>query len=248
MPRVHTTGSGDTTLLFVHGWLCSSAFWRHQLALADTYRIVRFDLPGHGERVAEPVSPAEVTMEALADEVVRAAEDAGADRLVLVGHSMGGQLAAMASPKLGRRLRGIVGVDSFENLSRYGESSLRRTLTLLPFRLAFRPTVRLFVRLTCPRGADPSVRRWIQGEMTRPAKRVAIAAASSYAALDDRRLSASITAPVVGIQSMDPISPVFASDPRVHTLEMPGCGHFPMLTTPVAFNARLREAIEALDR
>src|SRR3972149_3135128 len=42
-------GSGDVTLLFVHGWSCDSRYWREQVPyFAKKYRVVTVDLAGHG--------------------------------------------------------------------------------------------------------------------------------------------------------------------------------------------------------
>src|SRR5258706_14208289 len=49
--RVHykVLGSGEPTLVLVHGWTCNLGFWKGQAALADSARLVLVDLPGHGQ-------------------------------------------------------------------------------------------------------------------------------------------------------------------------------------------------------
>jgi hypothetical protein len=42
-------GSGEPTLVFVHGWSCDARYWREQLPyFSKTHRIVLLDLAGHG--------------------------------------------------------------------------------------------------------------------------------------------------------------------------------------------------------
>ncbi len=42
-------GSGEPTLVFVHGWSCDSRYWREQVpALSPKHRVVVLDLAGHG--------------------------------------------------------------------------------------------------------------------------------------------------------------------------------------------------------
>ncbi|MDB5060682.1 MAG: hypothetical protein JWP67_525, partial [Mucilaginibacter sp.] len=44
------TGSGDTTLLFVHGWCINKSYWADQIAhFSKGYRVVAIDLPGFGK-------------------------------------------------------------------------------------------------------------------------------------------------------------------------------------------------------
>jgi pimeloyl-ACP methyl ester carboxylesterase len=87
--RVHykTLGRGKTTLVFVHGWTCDMTFWRSQVgALAGKVRLVLIDLPGHGQSDKPKV---DYTMDRFARAVNAVMKDAGVERAVLVGHSMG---------------------------------------------------------------------------------------------------------------------------------------------------------------
>jgi len=45
----HVSGSGDITLVFIHGWSCDSRYWRMQVPYFEgRYRVVTVDLAGHG--------------------------------------------------------------------------------------------------------------------------------------------------------------------------------------------------------
>jgi pimeloyl-ACP methyl ester carboxylesterase len=78
------------TVVFVHGWTCSLRFWQYQLLeLGDRYRLVAFDLRGHGH--SEGAAGGDYSMDALAadlDAVLNACVLDG-DVALLVGHSMG---------------------------------------------------------------------------------------------------------------------------------------------------------------
>ena len=90
--HVRNEGSGEVTLLFVHGLGASGVTWGGCVAaLAPRFRCVTVDLLGHG---ASPVpdDPAEYTRDgALADldDVIASANGP----VVLVGHSLGGYLS-----------------------------------------------------------------------------------------------------------------------------------------------------------
>src|SRR6266849_4963830 len=87
--KVHykSLGTGDTALVFVHGWTCNMNFWRYQVpAFEGKIRMILVDLPGHGESDKPKVDyPPEFFAKSV-DAVLR---DAGVEKAVLAGHSMG---------------------------------------------------------------------------------------------------------------------------------------------------------------
>jgi len=45
-----SSGEGETTLVFVHGWSCDRTYWKAQQAeFSRDFRVVLVDLAGHGE-------------------------------------------------------------------------------------------------------------------------------------------------------------------------------------------------------
>ena len=99
LPRVGAITSGPAesvpTLLFLPGWGASKELWWNTLRLLGTeYRCVAVDLPGtHGT----PFDPARVTMRHLADWVAHVCTLLNAPRVTLVGHSLGGNMAAQTA-------------------------------------------------------------------------------------------------------------------------------------------------------
>ena len=88
--KIHstTTGAGPQTVILVHGYTCDESTWTEQVpALATRYRVITLDLPGHGRSDVPPVDKFSMDLFARAIEAVRA--EAKAERVVLVGHSMG---------------------------------------------------------------------------------------------------------------------------------------------------------------
>lgn len=80
------------TVLFHHGVGACGAVWDGWTpALADRFRLVRFDLRGHG---ASPLPPGfEWSLDSTVDDLGAVADAAGADRFHLVGESLGGTVA-----------------------------------------------------------------------------------------------------------------------------------------------------------
>lgn len=91
--RLHylDAGTGDQTFVLVHGM---GGRWQHWLEtiplLAENGRVLALDLPGFGR--SEP-SAATVSLDGFADAAAELIRGLGIERVVLVGHSMGGPIA-----------------------------------------------------------------------------------------------------------------------------------------------------------
>lgn len=88
--KIHssTAGKGPKTVILVHGWTCDETTWNSQVpVLSKTYRVITLDLPGHGQSPVPADHKLSMDLFARAVEAVR--KDSKADRVVVVGHSMG---------------------------------------------------------------------------------------------------------------------------------------------------------------
>jgi len=84
-------GEGAQTLLFVHGWMGSSAVWREQISyFAKTNRVVTFDLTGYGQSN----KPADLTYapEVWLDDIDILIDHLNLNNPILIGWSMGGAI------------------------------------------------------------------------------------------------------------------------------------------------------------
>lgn len=97
--RSVTAGRGEPTLVLIHGFGDNLMTWRAVFdRLATRHRVVAFDLPGFG---ASGKPPGPYTLDAMTERV-RALVRGLDGPLVLVGHSMGGEIAlnvALAEPE-----------------------------------------------------------------------------------------------------------------------------------------------------
>jgi pimeloyl-ACP methyl ester carboxylesterase len=87
--KVHykSLGEGKTAVVFIHGWCCDHSVWHAQAAAFDgKARMLFVDLPGYGR---SDIPKTDCTMELFAKGIDAVLKDAGVDRAVLVGHSMG---------------------------------------------------------------------------------------------------------------------------------------------------------------
>ena len=106
--RLHYTqsGAGPLTVVLTHGLAAGEATWAAQVpALADRYRVLTWDLRGHGR--SAPV-PQRCTLGELAAELRCVLDDAGVERAVVLGHSAGGVIAMQFALDNPARTAGLV--------------------------------------------------------------------------------------------------------------------------------------------
>lgn len=79
-------------VVLIHGWASSNRMWDSLIAgLADTYRCVAPDLPGHGDSNKPPMDW--YTIDHFAGIVAHLCQALDLHRVALIGHSMGGTIA-----------------------------------------------------------------------------------------------------------------------------------------------------------
>lgn len=164
-----------TPALFCDGIGCDGYVWRYlREDLADRFGI-HPHYRGHG-RTAPPRDAKRVTVEDLADDVSAVLDDVQVDRAILIGHSMGVQVALETYRRHRDRVAGLVlicGAPSHPLKTFRGSAALedllpivqkwihrvpgvvnRVTRTLLPTRLAYEVASRLEIRRELVEPAD----------------------------------------------------------------------------------------------
>ena len=106
--HIDDNGPGDELpVVFVHAFGGSLVHWADQLAhLRPGRRAIGFDLRGHGRSEAS-VGPDD-TIEDLADDIGAVVDGLGLERVVLVGHSIGGAAAVAYAGKRPQRVAGML--------------------------------------------------------------------------------------------------------------------------------------------
>ena len=88
-------GSGHP-FVFIHGWAATRRFWHFQIErLSEQYRTVALDLRGHGD--SQKQGDLDFSVERMAEDVRELIEHLQLDGFILVGHSLGGVVAARVS-------------------------------------------------------------------------------------------------------------------------------------------------------
>ena len=107
-------GKGDTTILFLHGWCINGNYWRNQVDyFSKKYNVIAIDLPGFGESKAERT---DWTIEEYSKDVLAFIETLDLKNVVLIGHSMPGEIMLQIALSNSPNVIGIIGVDNFKTI------------------------------------------------------------------------------------------------------------------------------------
>jgi pimeloyl-[acyl-carrier protein] methyl ester esterase len=257
----HQQGSGRP-LLFVHGWCMSGQVWQRQQVLADQYRVLTFDLRGHGYSTVPTGGMGGFA--GYAADLVDLMEALDLQDTVLVGWSLGAQVLLKAYAAIAARVAGIVLV---------GATPRFTAAPYFPFGLPPKEAegMRLKIRRNLERTLDGFHRQlFVAGELANPQLQETVQAIlagvpvpSTAAALDGlealmtaemQHEAASVSCPALLLHGdQDPICLPQASAwlaeqmPASRRLLYHGCGHAPFLSRADQFNHDLRQFVEGLD-
>lgn len=104
--------AGTPMVLCLHGWLDNAAsFSRLGPALADIGQVVAIDLAGHGQSGHRPIGTEYALLEYVRDVAVIVAS-LPTEKLVLVGHSLGGIIASLYASAFPEKVAQLVMIDS----------------------------------------------------------------------------------------------------------------------------------------
>jgi pimeloyl-ACP methyl ester carboxylesterase len=236
-------------LVFVHGWSCDASYWRKQVEyFKDKYHMVLVDLAGHGRSGSEREN---YTMEAFGQDVKAVVESIGAEKVVLIGHSMGALVIAEAARLMPEKVIGLVAIDDLQNVEYpLGEEQFKEMTT--PFKEDFKQGVRSFVTGML-RSDNSPVNEWVISDMSLAEPRVALSAINGslggYLTGDVAKLFDGLDVPVVAVNA--DLWPTDVEANRRHIrdfelIELDGLDHFLMLKAPERFNPALEQAVKMI--
>ena len=241
-------GDGEPALVFVHCWSCNRSFWREQLGpFAEDHTVVALDLPGHGASGRDRKT---WSLEAYADDVSRLAEELDLDRVVLVGHSMGGPVSLLAAAKLEERVIGVICADTLHDAAfKLPEEALQGWIQ--SFEQDYEAGMRQGMASMVP--SDQALRAWIVEEALKADRVATKALIPELGAFD---LAAALSAVDVPVRCVNAVPyGEYALPTAVETnrryadfdaVLVDGVGHFLQLERPEAFNPRMREMLEQI--
>lgn len=138
--NVQVRGTGETAMVFAHGFGCDQNMWRHvSPAFEGDFQTVLFDNVGAGSSLLDAYEPSRYgDLAGYADDLIEIIRELGFAGVVFVGHSVSamiGVLAAIKAPELFSKLV-LVGpspryIDDDGYVGGFGASQIEELLTFL---------------------------------------------------------------------------------------------------------------------
>jgi len=237
--RYGVRGAGDVTLVFVHCWTCNHTFWDRQVEhFSRDYRVVWLDLAGHGDSGSRRER---YTMQAFGQDVASVVEAVGAQRVVLIGHSMGGPVSVEAAGRLGGKVLGIVGVDTFHTSFPYPQTEAAIAALVKPFEDNFPMTTQQMIGTMFTPQSDPAVKAWVLTQFDGSKKALGVSAMYELLRWKAAGNLERYKGPLRNINA----APTGKEQPlHPSVVLIPGVGHFVAQEKPAAFNAALQGIVD----
>ena len=239
-------GKGATTLVFVHCWSCERSFWRNQAdEFADRYQVITLDLGGHGQ---SGKNRKKWTVLGLAADVKAVADKLNLQKMILVGHSMGGPVSLEAARLMRGRVAGVIVVDTLHDAeAEFPTQMLQQIAEKL--KADFAGTMMGFMGGMFGKNADPAVRQWVAQRSQAANPDVAVALMLDFANVDAKKLLAASGVPVRAINASAVTKTNVAGNRKYADFDavlIDDAGHFLQLERPKEFNQDLARWAAAL--
>jgi pimeloyl-ACP methyl ester carboxylesterase len=249
-------GSGDTTILFVHGWAINRSFWQQQVdAFAQRYTVVAVDLGGHGESGHNRNS---WNINDFANDVTAVIDTLRLKKVILVGHSMAGDIVVETALARPNDVIGVIGIDNLNDFTSSFSPEEQKQIDgfIQALKQNFTETVVAYTKgsLFPENYADTvSVNRVIRSikQMDSTIATNTLAGLIAYSTTEAQEVS-KLKLPLHLIESnrtvvnKDTLAKYCKTGFYVKTIN--GTGHYPMIERPAEFNALLQETIDDIEK
>ncbi|MGQ9719775.1 MAG: alpha/beta fold hydrolase [Candidatus Jordarchaeum sp.] len=231
-------------IVFIHGSMGSHVSWEFQKPLADGYRLVLLDLPGHGG--SDPLD-GEISVKLYTDYVAEFVQGLGIEKMVVVGHSLGGAICIQLALDYTELLSGMVLVGSGAKLG-----VLPTILEAL--KTNFKESIELAIgSMAFAEKASPTLVEMTKNECLKCRQEVGFADFNSCNNFDARERLSEISVPtLIIVGTEDKLTPVKwsqylndkISDSFLKIIE--NAGHMVMIEQPEELNQALLDFLRSL--
>ncbi|MCH8683750.1 alpha/beta fold hydrolase [Pedomonas mirosovicensis] len=221
--RAGNPGEAEHPLVLVHGWCCDHGAMKPVTDAFPERHVISVDLLGHGRSPASNSYSIETQAAALMQAVP--------DGAILVGHSMGAQVAVEAAVQAPERVAGLVLLDPapivpHDSAKAYTEDMRRHIDRMDPEQLS--DMLEVFGRRQIVKAADQTAVESLIEVMTRTPAAVVRACWDAVCNWDGPAAFARLTCPALAIVIERPLNrPVNLAKayPKVMTGQVTGAGH-----------------------
>jgi|TARA_B110000263_G_scaffold40385_1_gene32106 pimeloyl-ACP methyl ester carboxylesterase len=231
-------GTGNKTLLFIHGYGCNSKYWWAQLQhFSKNYRVISIDIGGHGE---SGTNRNDYTMANFGGDVVAVMNEENIKQSYLIGHSMGGPVALEAAVVLQDRVTAIIGVDTFHNIAKGPASPFVKLMVNTMFRFRQSSSTNDAVTKQFREDANLDLKNWVSQKAETTDPRASRGSLSSIIAMDYPTQLKKINVPIITLNSrfwMDTeVEEGHKEYSKYEVSFIDEVGHYVMMEKPTYFN------------
>ncbi len=236
------TGNGVPVLL-THGYSASHAMWRDQVAtLSQSYKIVTWDMHGHGATESSD-RPEDYSEQNTVDDMVALLDEAGAEKAVVGGLSLGGYMSLAFYRRHPERVSALMLFDTGPGFKKDDarakwNANATRTAEILE-----------------AKGIEPLARNSAEVRLAehRSAPALALAARGMLAQVDGSVINslADVKVPTLVLVGADDKPFIAATDymaskiPNATKVVIEGAGHAANIDQPEAFNAAVDDFLSS---
>lgn len=245
------TGKNDTTLLFVHGWGINKGYWANQVGyFGQHFRVVTIDLPGFGQSGKNRAKWGTADFAADVDSVIAQLH---LKKVILIGHSMAGDIVLQSAIDNPDKVIGVVGVDNFMSVGEPQTEADKKSFAnaMAAMRKDFKPVVtEYFNKILFSKTTPEDVKTHVLKDATSVDPNIGVSVMEQTEGFDEMAKLKQYGKKIYLINSN--------THPNVHknmdAQKIPylffytdGTGHFSFVETPYDFNKDLREVIADID-
>ncbi|MGE5621252.1 MAG: alpha/beta fold hydrolase [archaeon] len=243
-------GTGEVTLLFIHGWGINSSYWNDQLEyFSKDYKVIAIDLPGFGKSKSDRN---QWTRQNYGQDIIDLIDKLSLKNVILIGHSMSGDVILEAALTNHNEIKGIIGIDNFKMLDvSFTPEQIEEITTMSKAIVSdYKNSVPFFAESLFHPGTPADVRKRVTDDFVNSDEKVAIATLfdmSEYFKIMHERVSKlnyklylinSDFGPT-NTQGLEKYCPKSFDVSYIHAT-----GHYPMIEKPEEFNKLLELVIK----
>ncbi|MBD3583660.1 alpha/beta fold hydrolase [Flavobacterium selenitireducens] len=242
------TKTGDTVLVFLHGWGTNKTYWEQQIPhFQKKYRVVTIDLPGFGKSGKNRET---WTVEDYSRDVTAVFESLDLTNVILIGHSMSGSIVVETALQNPTRILGIVGVDNLKNVGLITADMKKEWAVFYDSaRSNFKNVVSAEINGLFSPSTSKAVRQRVSNDILSSEPDIAIDCLENLDGYPFAEKLSMLDKPLWLVNSSYSATDMAALrqyGKKITLLEIGPTGHYPMLEKPDAFNKLLEEAINGI--
>ena len=246
-------GDKDTTLLFMHGWCINKEYWEPQIKhFCGRYRVVAIDLPGFGQ---SGKNRTDWNFDEYAADVKAVIDQLKLKNVILIGHSMSGDIVLNVANKYPSAVIGLVGIDNLnEPAAVMNEEQQKQTAAFFAqLSSHFDSTVSQFMKVSLFQPTtDTAIVSRVMNDVYTADSSIAIKVLQGLMTIAQKEQELMKALPTKLYLVNSDVKPT-----RLDSLNKYcryGCelvpvhatGHYPMLEKPAEFNAALEKVMEKI--